>query len=501
MWRCCLKKSSEWLRALVCVSGCSGSAVVLRVRSRTVDATTVKEPGPSWSPWKRRDLREDFLPRCCGVSDQVDTGSMQVERRAVMKHGERVFSVCAVAAGVGLVVGCGGDMSSPVAPSPPLTSNLSASQSTAAASVFVQASSEDIDLKASAPTPVEPVGDVEITDFTPLLVASHANGEFVDEDFEYEFSIHTTTSGSLVSVEKGKGTPYGTGSTSYQVRNRLGLGTNYRWRIRALLEGAFGPWSDYVSFRTAVYRLGAPQPTAPRGVEVGTRPVFVVRNGEVEGDVGSRVIRIEVALDGGFTDAIVGEAKMQGGRGRETRIRLGEALQPKMSYFWRARAVASNTSYGPVVSPWSVTARFTTRAGTSLGPVMSPPPNLLHVIQRVAAEHPDAVRAAHSAGSGGDLTGADDPGFKFLFLTVEALRKENGGRWGITFWTNPGSRARHSKDRLGYYLGNGDPNGSTNMAVIEFFVWRDGSLAWFDATRSLKRDYPRARGEWRDLPK
>ena len=544
-----------------------------------------------------------------------------------MKHREWVFSVCAIAVGVGLAVGCG-DMSSPVEPSPPLTSNLSASQSTAAASVepsppltsnlsasqSTAAASENIGLKVSAPTPVEPVGEVEIDGFAPLLVALHATGEFVDEDFEYEFSIHTTASGS--SIEKGNGTSHGAGLTSYQVRNRLGLETNYRWRIRAFFEKAFGPWSDYVSFKTApvrfgtplqlvspadgsvvdnrpvfvvrsgevegvadriviqirlapegstltdvnivgeavvgqagketsvslrddyrlmsgmsyvwqakavvhtassrvfstpwskqasfktaVYRLGAPQPTAPVGVEVGTRPVFVVRSGAVEGDVGRRVIRVEVALNDDFSNTIFGEAEIRGGRGRETRIRLRETLQPEMSYFWRARAVAANAPYGPVVSPWSVTARFMTRAGTSLGPVRSPPPNLLHVIQRVAAKHPGAVKAAHSAGSGGDLTGADDPGFQFLFLTIEALREENGGRWGATFWTNPGSLARHSKDRVGYYLGDGDPNGSTNMAVIEFFVWRDGSLAWFDATRSIKRNYPRARGEWRDLPK
>ena len=534
----------------------------------------------------------------------------------VVRLGARWFGIVAFVVGTVLLPGCGDDMPSPVAPTP-----------------IDPPGEGPLVLKVSTgPVPTEPKGGIEISDRQPLLVASIATG-LVNVEFEHEFAVHlgAASSGS-VPVDSGRGTRDGP-ATSYAVEEQLVPGEHYEWLVRASYrdpdtdQDAFGDWSEPArfsiaavvfgeppqlvspsgstvvgrpvftvrqgeiegeaewlieirvapegteltdaqvagrtvtearpgeevtielradfalmpgetyrwqaraagrtagrtyrgpwssppaSFTTTSQSLGAPEPSEPvRGETVGTRPTFAVVNGAVDGDVGPVTIRVEVAPDGnqdgvpdnaGFAGAFEGQAPMQGGTGSMTTIQLDAALDAGMSYVWRARAVAPQAPLGPVRSDWSSTARFATREGGDypLGPVQDPPPNLRHIIQRVADAHPDALDRAVKAGIPGVPNGPNDARYEFLNLTVEALREANGGRWGTTFWVHPPHPDTLSKERVGYYLGNGDPVNSQNMRVIEFMVWADGSIAWYDSTHHIRTHYPNATGYWRHHPR
>ncbi len=285
-------------------------------------------------------------------------------------------------------------------------------------------------------------------------------------------------------------------------------GTDYDWQARTLASTAssrtfLSPWSEAVSFETEVQGLDTPSPVAPSDTTVDTHPALTVRNGAVQGNVGKVYIRAEVTPDDASSGAVYGTAEMQGGAGGLTTILLPGPLQPRVFYRWRALAVAPEAPFGSVTSDWSPPSMFETRADSSLGPVQNPPPRLLEVLRRVAAEHPEELRAAVAAGPTGNPTGPDDPNFRFLHLAVDALREADGGRWGATFWINPSDpndRGRLSKERVAYYLGNGDPSGSDNIRVIEYLHWATGTMAWHDSTHSLRTRYPHIKGLWK-LPR
>ena len=90
------------------------------------------------------------------------------------------------------------------------------------------------------------------------------------------------------------------------------------------------------------------------------------------------------------------------------------------------------------------------------------PPNLRHVVERVAAEHPTQLRDAQ-----------DTPAF--VDLVVPALRTADGGRWGHR--REGGSVSTGS---VAYYTPPGAPvEGSTDIAVIDVVQGRGPVLpAW-----------------------
>ena len=95
-----------------------------------------------------------------------------------------------------------------------------------------------------------------------------------------------------MEVERGSGTSAAPGTTSYRVRAALDLGATYTWRARPVLGGVYGSWSEDAKFRTVGARLGVPRPLAPTdGATVGTRPVFRVQNGTVDGGAGTVTIQ------------------------------------------------------------------------------------------------------------------------------------------------------------------------------------------------------------------
>ena len=236
-------------------------------------------------------------------------------------------------------------------------------------------------LKAEAPTPREPTGGAEITDSTPVLTASIAQGLFVEATFEHEFALYKVAGSGRTQVEVGFGVSGANSTTSYQVTRDLDLGSRYVWQARAFLrteavpDGAYGPWSDDASFETAAIVLGVPTPLAPKDATVGVDTAFSVRNPTVKGNVTGAVrIEIQVATDAAFRANVMTGRANAGGGGR-TDVPLAGSLQPSTAYHWRARAKATAAGAGEVTSAWSDSVRFTTSAITLTPPLPLSPRN------------------------------------------------------------------------------------------------------------------------------
>ena len=230
------------------------------------------------------------------------------------------------------------------------------------------AGGDAVDLKASAPRPLQPLDGAQIRERMPVFVVSNATGTFAPgATFRYWFALDKRVGGRLTEAEVGCGSPRDNASTSFSVTRPLDLGASYVWRARAFLDGAYGPWSADTTFRTPAFRLGVPQPRAPiDGVTVPVSTTFTVRNPDVEGTVNGNVdIQIQVALatDTDFTgDVKRGRTHMRGGGRGETDVPLTGTLMPGTRYHWRARATASAGAAGQVTSAWSDAKPFRTSA-------------------------------------------------------------------------------------------------------------------------------------------
>jgi hypothetical protein len=132
---------------------------------------------------------------------------------------------------------CGGPAASPASPSPP--------SMTAAASA-----ADGSTLKVTAPALQLPPNGSVTTSLTPNLVIANATfrGDVaMVRTLQYRFVVETESGAGASSVLTGAGVEL-TGS-----RVPAGLlqpQTTYRWRVRAELGGAFGPWSAYWTFTT-----------------------------------------------------------------------------------------------------------------------------------------------------------------------------------------------------------------------------------------------------------
>ena len=356
-------------------------------------------------------------------------------------------------------------------------------------------------LRLGSPQPVAPTGGVVVgrrPDFVVRngTIEGEADGVFV----EIRVAVDSNILANADSVGRSE-VDGAAGQETAVTLNRdviLMADTEYVWQARAVATVPAGTvassWSAVASFRTVADRLGAPELVAPiDGAAVGVRPVFAVRNGLVEGDVEG--VRIEVRVSSGstFRDEVFragADAESVG----QTSVRLARQLVPGTRYYWQARAVGLVGGSDRVVSPWSDTAEFRTDDVAPLGPARIPPPHLLHVLRQVAAEHPEELRASFDVARQ-NWTG----NFEFLDLAVEALRKADGARWGFTHWIS------YAPDLVGYYRGTGDPQGSTNVVVIDIIAGRPGGergteyveVDWFDATEQIRTNHPEARGEWR----
>ena len=116
------------------------------------------------------------------------------------------------------------------------------------------------------------------------------------------------------------------------------------------------------------------------------------------------------------------------------------------------------------------------------------PPDLRHIVEQIAQWCPEQMQALSD---GEDWTGNLD----FLDLVVAALRKEDK-RWGYTFWDGQ----TWSPDVIGYYRGTDNPNGSNDMALLDYFIGRtdNPSISWHIGTYEEDiANWPNSSGEWR----
>lgn len=101
-------------------------------------------------------------------------------------------------------------------------------------------------LKASAPTPVSPINDFRLSGLRATMVITNATGKFSSRPFSYEFQLMNDAGTVIRTVTLAAGAT----TTSWGLAEDLGRDTPYRWRARAILDGAFGPWSVTVRFLT-----------------------------------------------------------------------------------------------------------------------------------------------------------------------------------------------------------------------------------------------------------
>ena len=102
-----------------------------------------------------------------------------------------------------------------------------------------------------------------------------------------------------------------------------------------------------------------------------------------------------------------------------------------------------------------------------------PLPDMSGVIARVAAEHPEALRA--SCGS-----------WEFMDLVVDELRKHDT-RWGYN-WKR-GNVGDPSHDVVDYHWNHGDDEGSTDVYIIDIIVGHCGdnpAPGWGDVTDATR---------------
>ncbi len=186
--------------------------------------------------------------------------------------------------------------------------------------------------------------------------------------------------------------------------------------------------------------------------------------------------------DGSGAPAATGVAAQMPGR---TRYVVESELAEATDLRWRVRAVWQDVA--GEWSPWAlfvspgfrrgatIHAPFTTGGGRAA--------NLVHVVERVAAEHPDAFRNSCQEEHGT---------WEFMDRVVEALRLIDG-RWGYN--CKRGNCAHVSVDVVNYYRGSGttldDARGSTHVQVFDIIVNHcnpNPRPAWTDLTESTRRN-------------
>ena len=110
-------------------------------------------------------------------------------------------------------------------------------------------------LKVQAPTIVSPTSDFRIDSRKPTLVANNVAGKFVGGTYSYEFQLLNDGNSVIATTTMSSGS----GTTSWAYPTDLERDTPYRWRVRARMGNAVGPWSSNARFLT-VFEKRTPDP-------------------------------------------------------------------------------------------------------------------------------------------------------------------------------------------------------------------------------------------------
>ncbi len=144
---------------------------------------------------------------------------------------QRTFLRIAATALIALAVACGNKSGTPTSPASPTPTAPGG-----------DAAADGSTLKVNAPTPVSPIGGVQLQTTKPTLVWTAASGKYVSSTFSYRAQLMTAT-GTLLKETTTPGLQWTT-------TDDLEVSTVYQWRVRPEIGTYLGPWSSTASFKT-----------------------------------------------------------------------------------------------------------------------------------------------------------------------------------------------------------------------------------------------------------
>jgi hypothetical protein len=151
---------------------------------------------------------------------------------------QKRFVLCTCAAVLAAAVACSKQSETPVSPG---SSSVDAGS---------PAAPDGSTLKVTAPTPVSPVNNAQPDSLE--LVATQSAGKFVSVPLLYEFEIFNAANTRVYASGATAGTLSGNNVSHIPSGASLTFDAPHTWRVRAVYQGAVGPWSATASFRAPV---------------------------------------------------------------------------------------------------------------------------------------------------------------------------------------------------------------------------------------------------------
>jgi hypothetical protein len=128
-------------------------------------------------------------------------------------------------------------------------------------------------LKVSAPVLLSPVGGERVGTRRPTFAFNNSTGKFASVNLTYRLEL-LDGSGNFVIA---RSVPQGGGPTTYDLDTELIYNADVQWRVRAEVDGQFGPWSATETFKSPL------QPTAGGPVTGNVGPQRSIPFGEAVG--------------------------------------------------------------------------------------------------------------------------------------------------------------------------------------------------------------------------
>jgi len=150
---------------------------------------------------------------------------------------QKSFVLCSATALLAVAVACSKSSPSPVSPA-------------ANGSLVGEAAADGSTLKVTAPTPQSPVNGAQPQTLTLVAGASTAPFAGALPSLTYEFQV-LTSAGTPISACTTTVSPSGNTVTA-NPSCTIEFDANHRWRARARMGNAFGPWSPEATFRSPI---------------------------------------------------------------------------------------------------------------------------------------------------------------------------------------------------------------------------------------------------------
>jgi len=179
-----------------------------------------------------------------------------------------VYSALAIVFAV-TVAACSGTPGTPLSPS-------------AATGGSLGANPDGSTLKIGAPTLNAPINGEVLANRRPRFSMTNAEAPHIGAvlgGVSYRLQLLTGDSSTIIAEhvvvqEDGE-------QTTYEATTDVASGTDFGWRARAELDGAVGPWSPVVFFRTAAEAVAGGVPTgsvgSPRNIDIGEAVAIIRR--------------------------------------------------------------------------------------------------------------------------------------------------------------------------------------------------------------------------------